>query len=176
MKKDLAMQEEGFYRILPLKEFRRTPGVEFHILSKELIPRVDGVDRVIHASSAWSPGSIGEVERPWYMHTHQDDNLLVLSGKRIVDIYHLPTKKMLTFEITADQIRFEGEIIFDGPAILVWPCGVFHRIISGEDGSASLNLATRYDGYNIKTNFSIYNLDAENGSFEVLRMGELDQR
>ena len=169
------MQIMDFYRILPLKEFRRTPGVEFHILPKESIPRVDGVDRVIHASAAWSPGSLDGVERPWYMHSHQDDNLLVLSGKRIVDIYHLPTGKLLTFEVTPDQIKTEGRVIFEGPAILVWPRGVFHRIISGKEGSASLNLATRYEGYDIKTNFSIYSLDTDTGAYKVLRKGELDQ-
>ena len=170
------MQIPDFYRILPMKEFRRTPGVEFHIMTKDNIPRVDGVDRVIHQSAAISPGAVGEIERPWYMHPHQDDNLLVLSGKRIVDIFHLPTKQLLTFEVTADEIKADGKVVYAEPAILVWPCGVFHRIISGQNGSASLNLATRYAGFDIKTNFSIYDLDIESGDYHVIRKGELDQK
>ena len=170
------MQIPDFYRILPMKEFRRTPGVEFHIMTKDNIPRVDGVDRVIHQSAAISPGAVGEIERPWYMHPHQDDNLLVLSGKRIVDIFHLPTKQLLTFEVTADEIKADGKVVYAEPAILVWPCGVFHRIISGQNGSASLNLATRYAGFDIKTNFSIYDLDIGSGDYHVIRKGELDQK
>lgn len=172
---DFILQKEGFYSILPMKEFRKTPGVEFHVIPKDIIPRVDGVDRVIHQSAARSPGSIAGIDRPWYMHPYQDDNLLVLAGKRIVDIYHLPTKKLLTFQVTPEQITFNGDVICNEPAILVWPCGVFHRITSGFDGSTSLNLATRYDGFNISTNFSIYNLDTDTGKYEVIRKGDLDQ-
>lgn len=173
---NFTMQIPDFYTILPMKEFRRTPGVEFHIMMKETIPRIDGVDRVIHASAASSPGPVGEIKRPWYVHAHQDDNLLVLSGKRTVDIYHQPSRQMLTFEVTPDEIKVDGKVIYSEPAILVWPCNVFHRIISGENGSASLNLATRYDGFDIKTNFSIYDLDTESGEYHEIRRGELDQK
>ena len=105
----------------------------------------------------------------------QDDNLLVLSGKRIVDIYNLPMKKMLTFTVTPDDISVDGRVIYSEPAILVWPCNIFHRIVSGDKGSASLNLATRYDGFDIRTNFSIYDLDTETGEYHEIRRGELDQ-
>ncbi|MDC7226484.1 MAG: hypothetical protein PQJ61_06945 [Spirochaetales bacterium] len=174
--KQIEMQTDGFYRIIPMKEFRRTPGVEFHIMTKDTIPRIDGVDRVIHETDALSPGSIGDIARPWYMHRHQDDNLLVLSGKRTVDIYHRPTKQMLSFEATRDEIKMNGETVYSEPAILVWPRGVFHRIKSGKEGSASLNLATRYEGFDIKTNFSIYDLNIETGEYREIRRGDLDQR
>ena len=46
--------------------------------------------------------------------------------------------------------------------MLVWPRGVFHRVRSdAELGSASVNLATRYEGIDMKTNFSIYDIDFE---------------
>ncbi|MDC7231663.1 MAG: hypothetical protein PQJ58_00400 [Spirochaetales bacterium] len=169
------MHIEGFYRVIPMKEFRRTPGVEFHILAKDMIPRVDGVDRVIHKTDAVSPGPVGTIDRPWYMHTHQDDNLIVLSGKRTVDIYHPRIGDVLTFEVTPDCICTDGITVYDDPAVLVWPRGVFHRIVSGSDGSASLNLATRYEGYDISTNFSIYDLNTETGDYQVIRKGALDQ-
>jgi hypothetical protein len=124
------MEITGFYKIVPMREFHRTPGVEFHVLSKSSIPRVDGVDRVIHQSAAVSPAPIGSIERPWYLHPHQDDNLLVLHGKRVVDIYHSVTKRLLTFEVTPDEIEQDGEVLCRDPAILVWPRGVFHRIVS----------------------------------------------
>lgn len=173
--KKIELEIPGFYSIIPMKEFRRTPGVEFHILTKENTPRVDGVDRVIHKSDAQSPGPVGDVLRPWYTHPHQEDNLIVLYGKRIVDVYHRPSRTMMTFTVTPDYIEYEGEVIYDKPAILVWKRNVFHRIISGKEGSASLNLATRYEGFDVKTNFSIYDLDTETGKFHVIRKGELDQ-
>jgi len=174
--KDFTMHVPEFYTILPMKEFRRTPGVEFHIMTKDTIPRIDGVDRVIHQSAALSPGAVDDIERPWYVHPHQDDNLLVLSGKRVVDIYHPPSKQMLTFEVTPDEIKTGGRVIYSEPAILVWPRNVFHRIVSGERGSASLNLATRYEGFDIKTNFNIYDLNTVTGKYHEIRRGELDQK
>jgi len=71
-------EEEGLYKIIPLKLFRKTKGVSFDILPKEIVPKVDAVDRVIHSKSAVSPGPVGDVAEPWYMHPHQDDNLMVL--------------------------------------------------------------------------------------------------
>lgn len=173
---DFKMEIPGFYRIIPLKEFRRTPGVEFHILTKKDSPRIDGLDRVVHKSDAISPGPVNGVERPWYVHQHQDDNLIVLHGKRIVDIFYPETKEMKTFVVTPDQIEYEGNVVYTEPALLVWSHGVFHRIQSGKEGSASLNLATRYEGFDIKTNFSIYDLNTETGEYKVIRKGELDQK
>ena len=52
-----------------------------------------------------------------------------------------------------------NKLYFNAPAMLVWPSGIFHRIISGSDGSISVNFATRHNGFDIKTNFNIYDLD-----------------
>ncbi|MBI9104013.1 MAG: hypothetical protein JEY99_16470 [Spirochaetales bacterium] len=172
---DSLLEQSHFYKILPMNAFRKTPGVEFHVMTKESIPRIDGVDRVIHKSAAISPGPVGSVARPWYMHPHQDDNLLVLSGERVVDIYKPSIGKIFTFRVTPDEIWLDDACIYSEPAILVWPRGVFHRIISGSNGSASLNLATRYEGFDIRTNFSIYTLDTDTGSYSEIRKGDLDQ-
>jgi hypothetical protein len=109
------------------------------------------------------------------MHPYQDDNLMVLYGMRIVDIYTKKHGKIENFIVTPDKIIHNGELVFEGGAMLVWPKGVFHRIISGEDGSASINLATHYDGFNIKNNFNIYELCTETGTFQIIRDGFLDQ-
>jgi hypothetical protein len=77
----------GLYRIIPLNLFRKTPGVIFDNVPVKAFSKISAIDRVIHESNAISPGSVGEVARPWYMHTHQDDNLVVLHGTRYVDIY-----------------------------------------------------------------------------------------
>lgn len=166
----------GFYKVIRLKQFRKTEGVSFDILPIDALPRIDGIDRVIHSYNAVSPGLIGDVERPWYMHPGQDDYLMVLSGIRYVDIYNPDYGKIESFEVTADSVKRGDEIIYDGPVMLVWPKGVFHRIRSAEKGSASLNFAIRYDDFDIKTNFSIYDLNTDTGEYKVIREGHLDQK
>ena len=76
----LIDEMEGLYRAVALNPFRRTAGVVFDNVPLEAFPRVDAVDRVVHGPDAISPGPVGDVARPWYMHTHQDDHLVVLQG------------------------------------------------------------------------------------------------
>ena len=164
----------GFYRIIPLIKFRHTPGVFFDNVPMEFLPEIGAMDRVIHESAAVSPGPVGEVKRPWYMHPHQADNLIVLYGTRHVDIY-IKEHGMLSFTVTPNQIIKQGKLIYDGPAMLVWPKLVFHRIVSGQEGSASLNFAVHYPGLDMRKNFNIYDLNLESGEFRVIRDGFLDQ-
>jgi hypothetical protein len=165
------------YRVIALHNFRRTPGVYFDVMPHQHIPRIDAIDRVIHEGGALSPGPVGDVARPWYMHPAQDDNLIVLQGKRYVDIYTAHHGTIERFEVTPHHVTKNGVMLYQGEAVLVWPRGVFHRIESDADtGSASINLATHYDGFDIKTNFNIYALDDATGRFHVIRKGHLDQK
>lgn len=166
----------GLYRVIKLKEFRRTPGVDFDIMDKRMVPKVDAVDRVIHKGSAISPGPVGDVDIVWYMHPHQADNLFVLAGERHVEVYTPDHGRIERFIITPDRIEHNGVKICDGNAVVVWPPGVFHRITSGREGSASINLATHYEGFDIRTNFNIYKVDTETGEYKVVREGFKDQK
>ena len=167
---------KNLYKIVTLKELRRTENVKFDALDTSYMPHIDGFDRVIHAPGAISPGSVCGVKYPWYMHPHQEDNLMVLHGRRDIDIYTPEHGKIENFSVTADHVCRNGEICYMGAAMLVWPCGVFHRIVSHpEEGSASINFAVRYDGFDIKTNFNIYDLNTETGEYRVIREGHLDQ-
>ena len=166
---------QGLYKVLALQPFRKTEGVSFDILPRNLVPKVDAVDRVIHKNRAVSPGPVGDISEPWYMHPHQDDNLILLQGVRHVEIYTKAHGRIEAFVITPTRIEQNNKILYDGPGLLVWPRGVFHRIKSGEEGSASINLATHYAGIDMKTNFNIYDLDIETGKFRVIREGQLDQ-
>lgn len=166
----------GFYRIIELKPFRRTEGVSFDLVPMEFLPHIEGIDRVVHSHGALSPGSIGDVQRPWYMHPYQEDNLLVLHGSRSVDIFTMKYKRVESFVVEPERILRDGKVVYEGPAMLVWPTGVFHRITSGQDGSASLNFAVRLPGYNVKSNFNIYDLDTVHARTTLLRAGYLDQR
>lgn len=166
---------ERFWRIIRLKPFRKTEGVSFDILPMQYLPRIDGIDRVIHKKRAISPGPVGDIERPWYLHPHQEDNLLVLAGVRMVDIYTLEYRRLEHFVVEPEKVYHNDKLVYDGPAMLVWPTNVFHRIVSGDEGSVSLNFAVRLPGFNIDTNFSVYDLDTKTGKFRVIREGKLDQ-
>ncbi|MDY0143097.1 MAG: hypothetical protein RBR97_14505 [Bacteroidales bacterium] len=48
--------------------------------------------------------------------------------------------------------------------------------MSGEEGSASINLATHHDMFDIKTNFNIYDLNTETREYKLLREGFKDQK
>jgi len=170
------IEVEDFYKIIPLKLFRKTEGVRFDIVPNSLIKNVDSLDRVLHTGPAISPNSINGIERPWYMHPYQDDNLIVLHGTRYVDIYSPKHKEKKSFVVTPNEVRDDkGNLIFEGGAMLVWPKGVFHRIRSGETGSASLNLAVHYDGFDITNNFNIYQLNTNTGEYKTAREGFNDQ-
>lgn len=172
---NVLMEEPRFWRIVTLKKLRRTEGVAFDIMPMALLPKIDGIDRVIHASSALSPGPVDDVARPWYIHHFQEDNLLVLRGKRTAEIYTLEHKRVETFVVTPDYVECNGKVVCEGPAMVVWPCDVFHRIVSGADGSASLNFAVRHPGFDINTAFDVYDLNTNTGEHRKIREGRLDQ-
>ena len=95
---------EGLYSIVLLDVFRETSGVKFDIFPTKFIDNIASMDRVIHESFAISPGSILGVERPWYMHPHQSDNLVVLHGERHIDLYTKKHGKIESFIVTSDKI------------------------------------------------------------------------
>jgi hypothetical protein len=165
----------NLYQVIQIEDFRKTPGVTFNILPQYIIKRADSLDRVIHEKNAVSPGPVGDVQRPWYMHLHQDDNLAVLHGTREVDVYTPEHGRIEHFTVTPNEVYKNDLLVARGGAMLVWPKGVFHRIMSAEEGSSSINLAIHYEGWDIRNNFNIYDLDMETGEFRVIREGFKDQ-
>ena len=115
------------------------------------------------------------MKRPWYMHKHQDDNLLVLQGTRYIDIYNPNNKESASFIVTPDKVYKCDKLYYNGPAMIVWPAGIFHRIISGSEGSISVNFASRNYDFNLKDNFNIYDLNRKTGEYKVLKKGIDDQ-
>ena len=73
-----------------------------------------------------------------------------------------------------DLIVKNGKVAYDGPAMLVWPKGVFHRVESLKEGSSAINFAIHYKGIDIKTNFNIYDLNQGTGEYILLRPGSED--
>jgi hypothetical protein len=91
------------------------------------------------------------------------------------NIYCPKLHKKESFIVTPDKVYKNDKLYCDQPAMIVWPAGVFHRIISGSEGSISLNLATRTKDFDLATNFNIYDLDVVSGKYTVIRDGSLDQ-
>jgi hypothetical protein len=171
----IFQEKKGLYKIIEMKLFRKTPGVLFDLFPLETIPHIDAIDRVAHVRNAISPGPVGNLDRTWYMHEHQSDHLIVLHGQRTVQLFTKDHGKIEEFIVRPNEIYHNGELVFDGGAVLSWPTHVFHRITSGEDGSASINLAVHYEGFDIRSNFDIYDLDTETGAYSVVRKGYEDQ-
>tara|TARA_Y100000768_G_C23986777_1_gene689386 strand:+ start:307 stop:882 length:576 start_codon:yes stop_codon:yes gene_type:complete len=167
------------YRLFPMRILRRTCGVKFDEMVPSDIPKIHGIDRVIHGPNSISPGPVDDstvpVKRPWYMHSGQDDNLMVLQGTRYVDIYNPNTKEKASFIITPEKVYKNDKLYYDGPAMVVWPAGIFHRIISGDEGSISINFATRTNKFDINDNFNIYDLNTYTGEHRVIKHGDEDQ-
>tara|TARA_Y100000389_G_scaffold31684_1_gene26836 strand:+ start:301 stop:846 length:546 start_codon:yes stop_codon:yes gene_type:complete len=162
-----------------MRILRRTTGVKFDEMVPSDIPKIHGIDRVIHGPNSISPGPIEDstvpVKRPWYMHSGQDDNLMVLQGTRYVDIFNPNTKEKASFIITPEKVYKNDKLYYDGPAMVVWPAGIFHRIISGDEGSISINFATRTNKFDINDNFNIYDLNPYTGEHRVIKQGDEDQ-
>ncbi len=166
---------EGLYKIVEFDVFRITHKATFDMIPLELFAHIDSMDRVIHENDAISPAPMENVPRPWYMHKYQDDNLIVFHGTRFVDLYTHAHGIVESFMVTPNEIYKNGELVAKGSVLLVWPRGVFHRIQSGNQGSASLNVAVHYDGFDLKTNFDVYELDIQTGTHNVIHEGFRDQ-
>jgi hypothetical protein len=169
---DLITIFPGLCFVRPLPPLRTTPSVEFNAVP--MIEGLSAIDRVKHFPGAFSPSVAGSEDRPWYMHPDQEDNLLVCHGLRIVELYSAEHGKMERFEVTPNELRHEGKVVYSGLHIFGWPVDVFHRVHSPE-GSVSLNFARHFVNFDIKTNFNIYDLDVETGAYQVRRAGHLDQ-
>ena len=161
------------YRLIPLRVLRRTTGVKFDEMVPSDIPKLDGIDKVIHGPNGISPGPVEEsthpCKRPWYMHPGQDDNLMVLQGTRYIDIYCNKRREKASFIVTPDKIYKNDKLYYDGPAKIVWPAGIFHRLIRGDEGSISINFSTRTRRFNLDDNFNVYNLNTYSGEHYVVK-------
>lgn len=165
---------DGMCYYIPLGELRRTPKVDFHFVPLLRQEGIGQIQRVVHQPGAQSPSVEGEDVQPWYMHPHQEDNCLMLGGERVVDLYTKEHGKQ-TFRASMDKITWEdGTVIYEGPHIFGWYKDVFHRPNSPE-GSVALFMVRYFDGFDLDTEFSMYNVDEETGEYSVYRKGALDQ-
>jgi hypothetical protein len=163
---------EWLFHVIPFKQLRHTENVDFEVMS--FFEEFNWVDIVKHESWARSPWAINWEWDYWYMHPHQEDNLITLNGNRHVELYTKEHWKIEHFEISYEWIKRNWKTILDWPWILGWPVNVFHRNYSPE-WSISMNFAVRSDDFDIDTEFNIYDLNSETWEYSVAREGKLDQ-
>lgn len=168
----IAKQVEWLFYIIPLKNLRHTENVDFKMVP--FFEDFNWIDIVKHEPGAMSPGKVDWQWNHWYMHPYQEDNLLTLSGNRFVELYTKEHWKIEKLEISNERIKWNWEIIFEGQAILWWYEHVFHRNYSPE-WSISMNFAMRKPGFDLDTEFNIYDLDIETWEFSVARVWKMDQ-
>ena len=171
---DITHKKEWLFHVIPFELLRHTDNVDFH--SIPYLDQINSMDRVIHSPWAISPWKVWEVSEWWYMHPAQEDNLITTSGNRIVELYHpkFSDWKIERFELSDKFIKHNWKIICDWPWILGWPTWIYHRNKSPE-GSASLNLWIRFEGFDIDTEFNIYDINQKTWEIKMIRKGSIDQ-
>ena len=125
-------------RFTPITIFRETPKVTFFDSS---ITASNGCDIVIHSKKAISPPNDLNEEQ-YYVHKHQIDNNLVITGER-------------TFILINPLWDEPHHIIYlkRSMGALEIPNGTYHRSISGKEGSVVLNQAIRDKYFDPKREF-----------------------
>ena len=132
------------FEMIPYERFRDTPAVRFFDVT---IGSSNARDLVVHSGPAISPPNHSESgDWQFYLHPHQEDNLLAASGGR--------TFYLVNF---AWEQPFHIVRLAAGGDILRIPPGTFHRSISDLDGSVVLNQAVRDEGASLTREFRVYN-------------------
>ena len=132
------------FELLAYERFRDTPSVRFFDVT---VDTSNARDLVIHSGPAVSPPNDPE-SGAWqfYLHPHQEDNLLAASGGRTFFLV------ILTWDHPFHIVRLDS-----GGDILRIPPGTFHRSISDPEGSVVLNQAVRQVGVSLVDQFRVYN-------------------
>ena len=139
-----APRPAPMFELIPYEKFRDTPAVRFYDIT---VPTSNARDLVVHSGPAISPpDDIDTGAWQFYLHPHQEDNLLALHGGRTFFLVNLGWN--YPFHI----VRLES-----GGDILRIPPGTFHRSVSDPDGSVVLNQAVRDQGASVLREFRVYN-------------------
>ncbi|MEL7141602.1 MAG: redox protein [Cyanobacteria bacterium J06643_4] len=130
------------FQLLDFRKFRDTPSVQFFDIT---VPASNARDLVFHEGPAISPNNDENDDWQFYLHPHQEDNLLALSGGRT---FHL-----INFEWRQPYhvVRLEAN-----RHILRIPPGTFHRSESDLKGSLVINQAVRSEQASVKNEFRVY--------------------
>lgn len=141
------------YQLIPYHRFRETPQVRFFDVT---INDSNARDLVFHEGPAISPNNADDGAWQFYLHPHQEDNLMALTGGRTFYLVNF------AWENPYQIVRLEA-----GGDILRIPPGTFHRSISDPQGSVVLNQAVRDDSASVEREFRVYN-SAEIPKFKTI--------
>ncbi len=131
------------FELIPYQKFRDTPSVRFFDVT---IPNSNARDLVFHEGPAVSPNNDPKGYWQFYLHPHQEDNLLALTGGRTFYLVNFAWEH--PFHIV--RLEANGEI-------LRIPPGTFHRSVSDPEGSLVLNQAVRTAEATVESEFRVYN-------------------
>jgi hypothetical protein len=131
------------FELFPCQRFRDTPSVGFFDIT---VSASNARDLVVHAGPAVSPpNAVDSGAWQFYLHPHQEDNLLAVQGGRTFYLVNFGWSE--PFHI----VRLES-----GGHILRIPPGTFHRSISDPNGSVVLNQAVRATSADVMREFQMY--------------------
>jgi hypothetical protein len=130
------------FELLSYKKFRDTPSVKFFDIT---VPASNIRDLVVHDGPAVSPPDSQQGYWQFYLHPHQEDNLLAISGGRTFYLVNF------TWNYPYHIVRLESD-----KEILRIPRGTFHRSVSDTHGSVVMNQAVRDAQATINSEFRVY--------------------
>jgi hypothetical protein len=130
------------FELVSYKRFRDTPSVRFFDIT---VAQSNVRDLVIHEGPAISPPDSESGYWQFYLHPHQEDNLLALSGGRTFYLVNF------SWNYPFHLVRLEAD-----REILKIPPGTFHRSVSDPKGSVVLNQAVREERADVKSEFRVY--------------------
>lgn len=145
------------FELISYNKFRDTPSVKFYDVT---IENSNARDLVVHTGPAVSPPNDSHGYWKFYMHKHQEDNLLALQGGRTFYLVNFD------WEEPYHIVRCEQ----DGPILRI-PVGTFHRSVSDADGSIVMNQAIRDEKFDVTTEFTPYQSAAIPLLLEITSVG-----
>jgi hypothetical protein len=131
------------FELVSYKKFRDTPSVRFFDIT---IAESNARDLVVHQGPAVSPPDSEDGYWQFYLHPHQEDNLLAISGGRTFYLVNF------SWNYPYHIVRLESD-----REILRIPRGTFHRSVSDTHGSVVMNQAVRDPQATITKEFRVYN-------------------
>mgnify|MGYP001158095804 CR=1 FL=1 len=151
------------FELIPYTRFRDTPSVRFFDVT---ISDSNARDLVIHSGPAVSPpNDLQSGAWQFYLHPHQDDNLLSAGGGRTFFLVNL------AWDHPFHIVRLDN-----GGDILHIPRGTFHRSVSDPDGSVVLNQAKRDPSACVVREFRVYNSSKIPKLYQVTSKGAIHPR
>ena len=130
------------FEMVSYKKFRDTPSVRFFDIT---VPESNVRDLVVHTGPAISPPDSDLGYWQFYLHPHQEDNLLAISGGRTFYLVNF------TWNYPYHIVRLETD-----REILRIPRGTFHRSVSDRNGSVVMNQAVRDVEATVASEFRVY--------------------